>query len=484
MPKPDAPPSPPQPPGGEPTHRCPECGGDVSFRHDNGPLAMPGARIRRWVFFAILLAVYLIALGLGAQWEHQVIALPPVSDRDLPEMQVFNGRPDAQSITLEEVQAALRGDAALLAESVGLLSQALAPWPIRDQTFEPLSIRLELHALDLKETKQVRYELLGLIAYVRTENEFINIYNRTLAERDRSSTFRSRTTWWPLLGYSVHTPTHKSSTRYALYYRRILALIILIVFVVRLVTMVLRHKEISRSQRRRSGAAIAMTLAVLATLAVIANINERTSTTSIPTTRDPAAIGRWFDVDLIRKKLKDTDSTPDLIRAMLPQNEHGENQPFAVVVGRQFEPFPTSVFLPQRTRSVRASLQLPLYGWIFGYSEKDYVKIRPDAYLEQLRDHNWWKSLLDDGVIKYKREEPRQQFEFKISVIPLILLAASVWILWRTASLGQIALLSFFQRKRVKRNQCIFCAYPLSAEALSARNAALRAPTSAPRLRE
>lgn len=471
MPKPDAHPRPPQPPGEEPAHRCPECGGDVCVRHDDDPLAMPGARIRRWIFFVILLVAYSVALGFGTQWEHRVNNLPPISDDDLPGMRVFNGHPDAQSITLEEIQAALSGDAALVSETVGLLSEALDPWPIRDQTFEPLSIRLELHALDLKETKQVRYKFLGPLVYIMTQHDFKNIHNRTLAERGMNSNPRSQMTWWPSLGYNTHSMTHKTSTYYRFYYRRSIAIILLILFITQIALTAHRHKKTSRNRRRFIGASIAMTLAVLATLAAVVNINERISTTSIPTNRDPAAIGQWFNADLVREKLKDTISSPELIRTMLPKTEHGEDQEFAVIVGRQFEPIPTSVFLPQRTRTLRASLQLPIYGWLLGYREQDYVKIRSKEYLDQIRDRNWWKSLLDDGMIKYNRESPKQHFELKINVMPIILLAASAWIVWRITSLGQIALLSILQRKRVKRNQCIFCAYPLSPEALTARNA-------------
>lgn len=106
MPKPDAHPSPPQPPSGEPAHHCPECGGDVCVTRELIRRCTHPTYLIPVIFWALTLC---IVLAITSPWGNEWMGKTGIWTNESPIGRELNGTPNKPPLQLSVVRAAATG---------------------------------------------------------------------------------------------------------------------------------------------------------------------------------------------------------------------------------------------------------------------------------------------------------------------------------------------------------------------------------------
>ena len=80
------------------------------------------------------------------------------------------------------------------------------------------------------------------------------------------------------------------------------------------------------------------------------------------------------------------------------------------------------------------------------------------------------RSLHYEGALVYIWGPPRSVSFVRIKIVHLALIGMTLYLFWVSLQLISLLIFKGVQRRRVRRDQCIFCAYPLTSEARIARN--------------
>lgn len=118
------------------------------------------------------------------------------------------------------------------------------------------------------------------------------------------------------------------------------------------------------------------------------------------------------------------------------------------------------------TNFVEISYQFPLFWWgrasvspAFAYRdlpERPRLEVLPD--------------LLNEGTVTLQWGPPRESSFLVVNIVNIALVVVSLYWVWAGLHWGSRRILRRVQRCRVRQEQCIFCAYPLTSEARIARN--------------
>lgn len=101
-----------------------------------------------------------------------------------------------------------------------------------------------------------------------------------------------------------------------------------------------------------------------------------------------------------------------------------------------------------------------------------------EVALEDLpKTDDWYPlhSLRDQGTVAIRWGSPRRPKYVFVNIVNIALVVVSLFWVWAGLHWASRRILGCVQRRRVRRDQCIFCAYPLTSEARIARNP-LQAP--------
>jgi len=81
----------------------------------------------------------------------------------------------------------------------------------------------------------------------------------------------------------------------------------------------------------------------------------------------------------------------------------------------------------------------------------------------------FWRGIQASGTAVIQWGEPEDQWRVRIGLFRLVSIGVLFWLIWRMFHWGSIVAFRRIQHHRVLRNECIFCAYPLTADAVNAR---------------
>ena len=453
------------------TLRCPECGGDTSVCRSK-PTKSHERAVRipfiLWILF-VLLVVALVSpwaqVRLGQPWAIYGSTIPsnpqPSISAPMPVVTASGiiDEPEASAEVLDDAYQAMR--------------KHLGPW------WSGLQVRLVF--VDPSGTIQDSHTR-GLIGNWYSVSATTMTSNSALIPADHAGLDYPA----EALIEDQYPPPYYNQSRWELQYQttrlngaqsywrqinafNILGSIMILWVLIRITNWFLKRRGLRHMRRRKT---VLLTHFASATLLVLLGwrlqANDHLIAFSGMNRVAPIAssTGEWMDGEQWIELIKDPHAGERMVEMMGPV---ASQAPTNHVLGYQYKRNVSTEFR-QYTSDVFGYLPLISYSTQRYYAPDENAVAqpvdRPEGYMDGLKVH-WpptseWLSIslgLKSALIG-------------IVLVPshIVLLGAVLWSLLRYSRMIARQLAYRTQKKRVKQNQCIFCAYPLSPEALAARS--------------
>lgn len=454
------------PPSGEPSYRCPECGGDVCVTRE---------LVRRWthptylipvIFWALTLC---IVLAITSPWGNEWMGKTGIWTNESPIGRELNGTPNKPPLQLSVVRAAADGDLEAQRETIGLIRSRL-DWygpiePDEKLVFIATGLAGIIH-------RQFRYGY-GADWFTYWSNTTVD----NMSDPDHSD---MRNDSLSETSFRLYPPEYMrieqddSRTVYQTFSMLgALTFLSVCMIVIFMTEHALRIFGFSFNRRSKK-----IVLAILLLGAVSLSIVYPSDTSTFYSgTGGVKQRSDLLDRDELLAYLSDTNSQRSLVDLIADSFESVQETDSHV-----------NLWLESSYSSAisywTASAGLPYQ--LYWFKRKSYFERQSDTAYQRpidppasaiagqrttLNKLSGWELRLGGKKALYS---------VGVSPSTVALLTVAFYWFWKLAHGGGRRWMAMIQRKRVKRNQCIFCAYPLSPEALSARNAALQPTSSAP----
>ncbi|MBO6513911.1 MAG: hypothetical protein JJ974_08110 [Phycisphaerales bacterium] len=109
------------------------------------------------------------------------------------------------------------------------------------------------------------------------------------------------------------------------------------------------------------------------------------------------------------------------------------------------------------------------FAQVLRYEKRSYKDRGVDEQIPEMYQQPLWKSIHGSGNLGFQWGPIDSQKSLRVDLFTIVSIAVLFWFIWRICHWSARAVLRRVQKRRVLRNQCIFCSYPLSAQAVNAR---------------
>ncbi|MGJ8636639.1 MAG: hypothetical protein ACSHX5_07320 [Phycisphaerales bacterium] len=109
------------------------------------------------------------------------------------------------------------------------------------------------------------------------------------------------------------------------------------------------------------------------------------------------------------------------------------------------------------------------FAQVLRYEKRSYKDRGVDEQIPEIYQRSLWQSIHGSGNLGFQWGPIDSQKSLRVDLFTIVSIAVLFWFIWRICHWSARAVLRRVQKRRVLRNQCIFCSYPLTAQALNAR---------------
>ncbi len=462
---------------------CPECGQDVRVLRDTNRSWTHTSRMSASIIWLV------IVLGLVGYWLF-------LGAWDYAQAQIDNRVTLGSEFRLALAPWTLPTDTDFGFLSTGELIHAIDG---DEEALERVKDTLQLAVDDAVSTNQDKYGLLGIkygliepAAYISsyadytlggdwvtmtTSDSILDV--RNLDSMDSNRVFDWEDADWeffPVLAYSKRSSdTTSGSTKN--FVIQVDYLTILGVLSVCVIFVWVFHWTASRAGWNALGKrtirialiAAMFLLCIAVTMLTPQKQISRSSTTSIQSPISPA-----YSLDELGEIAQDSVQTIGWATEILSMYPEDQQEDLMLGQYRVFDQdVDTSVYEMGFERSeILIGNRFDLFTWGRGSFQDEFPQSnlpKPHSIESKLR------SLQYEGALVHIWGPPRSTSFVQIKIVHLALIGMALYLFWGSLQLISLLIFKGVQRRRVRRDQCIFCAYPLTSEARIARNRS-RAP--------
>jgi len=179
--------------------------------------------------------------------------------------------------------------------------------------------------------------------------------------------------------------------------------------------------------------------------------------------QDIALSGAWT-LDYLDSVIADEDKMSLFCKDLLGLIPAGYGEDLLLAQAWDYAPVSRQVIDPSEKTVVlwiRYTLLIGYYGYQFEHVD--------EAREIQQVDGTIWDGLIDYGMLRLRWGPLERQSTLSIGVFSWISIGVVFWMLWTMTHWVSRLVFGRIQKRRVRRNQCIICAYPLTQEATQAR---------------
>lgn len=111
-----------------------------------------------------------------------------------------------------------------------------------------------------------------------------------------------------------------------------------------------------------------------------------------------------------------------------------------------------------------------LWNWsMFRYQKRSYLDVGADEQIPTRYRQSFRKALFEQGSLIFHWGPIESQRTLSVDFFTIVSIGVLFWLIWMISHWSARFILRRVQKRRVLRNQCIFCSYPLTAQAVNAR---------------
>jgi len=458
-----------------PTNRpnCPECGGDVCTLRDTKRRWTHRSRVLprlAWVTLCLGLVGYWVSIG---QWHSQVLANPVSTNASLSlastsvytNLYLYELEDESISISTSELQLAINGDQDALAQVVAKFGES-AHWRPSQQG-QP---GLESVVFGLKETygtfhSSVWYNFGGSLAHYSKNTMVQDLRDPNSIGRNPNQGNWRAGGWelFPRIRYSKLEHNDAMETSYSINLLNLFgvwSMCVVVAWVIRCVCLVCR---ISWVWRKRLGmVTLVLLMIVSGILGIIGkevwempgSIHQPDVAQSVP-----------YSIEVLNGAVQDPFKAKEICQELLdlvPADHEGN------LLLSQFWIYqsPDQKWAQPTTSLVNAAIGR---SFLLSSTRRTYQSIQEGEKIPKGHRFQFWRGFSERGVISFNWGPPEDRREFVFGVFLVVSIGVLSWLIWSVLHWGARVVFRRVQKRRVLLNQCIFCAYPLTAEAVNAR---------------
>jgi len=131
-----------------------------------------------------------------------------------------------------------------------------------------------------------------------------------------------------------------------------------------------------------------------------------------------------------------------------------------------FTPSPVNKWTKPTTDRLHVSIGYQ--GMLVSYEKRVY-QVRDGETIPARHRKPFWDGIRDFGIVAAHWGPIENQKSLSVGLFHLLSIGVLFWLAWRVLHWGARMVLVLVQKRRVMRNQCVYCAYPLTQEATQAR---------------
>lgn len=463
------------------TVSCPECGGDVCVLKQIKQSRSHRSRVIPSVLWLVLVLA-LVALWVwngawtttsqtgnlretvGSEFRTAYVPWEPAEDVD----PVY--------LSSREMHEAIEGDKDALRKVNGTLSTIIDRVDANQRVAGLMGVRFSF--------KEPQAQLDRFTSYGFGGGWFLSGNSRTLTDiRDVDSSDTDAFTDWESRSWGLYPKISysqlKSDTTNGrvlnllvyLHYPTVLGILSLCMIFAWFIQWIGRSVGFKSAEKRFVWSAIVVSLLIFCFIGAL--LNQSTSSKRYTTSSQSTPISSMYSIEELRASMQDAEKTAEWcagVLALLPADQNRD-----LLLGQLWvfdETMPKSSH-EYTAKAVEIAIirEHPLIRW--GHTSYG-VGVAPED-LPKSADWNPLHSLRDQGTIAFRWGSQRQPRYVFVNIVNIALLVVSLYWVWAGLHWGSRRILRRVQRRRVRREQCIFCAYPLTSEARIARNRS-RAP--------
>ena len=321
-------------------------------------------------------------------------------------------------------------------------------------------------------TEDIKYNFGGDWIRWTTSDALLDVRDINSTDPDRSFNWE-RTLWkfFPIFSYwNTRSDTQRGiSTEYQVHVRFLTILGVLSVCVLLVQIFRCIGARMGRKVLEIQPARIAMITVLFFACAAGAFLTPSTSVSRSSTTSYPNLISAVYPIEELRAIAHDPDKAIEWsaeILTMYPDDQQG------VLLLGQFR-----IFDDNADKSTR-EMEYEVYQVGIGYQFNLFIWVRA-TYGQEVAEREFLQHqsrvtrayrLQSVGALTHIWGTLRSKSYIQIRVVHLVLIGVSFYWMWVVFQWGGRLVLGRVQRRRVLRNQCIFCRYPLTEMGITARS--------------
>lgn len=453
----------------ENTVPCPECGGDVCQLRDTKRNWTHRSRMTPRLVWLVLIAAfvgYWIYSGMwmtssrssGFRLQFNTAQASSLS----PEGVAVDS---AQSfLSKQDLHDAIAGDQAMIEKVQRQLQKPIDRNQSIQRMPEIVNVRFGFKEPNGFHINDTQYSLGGQWVSINTSNILADIRNPDSVELNpHIDQFQTRYSWFPIFYYSYTLPGGSPQYSWNINFITILGVVGSCMLLVRFIRWI-GDKGGLRLARMRGFGVIVVTLLLAAMISVVL-WSKDTNTTRHSTVYNDAAISQAYTVESLSEIVNDQEKLIEWcmeVVEIVPADDTRE-----LLLGQIWiykSPVGAGPQVEYKSFSIGYD-HLPMFRW----DSRKYPEEISDQDLPPIPNYRGLRWLKEQGAIPLSWGSPRDHQS--VMVYPFIVLAFILvmhW-LWRILHWISRRILARVQKRRVLRNQCIFCSYPLTAQAVNAR---------------
>lgn len=453
-----------------PRVQCPECGGDTCVLSDlRRKWNHPSRVVPRIIWIVLFLGVmgYWVSQELWSYTSWTNATQMHQQTRNVSSLSPWGGFADQVPVytSTNDLMAAIEGDQTAVVQIRELLQHAV-DHADKDADLPDLeSVRFGLKKLDGSINETVMYRFGGQWV-MRSHTNMIPDVRDPNSEYSQDS-YGVREDWgfFPRISYWFSEIGGHLQRSFVIDYITILGVLGVCMGLAWMICLIGRCCRIGYFRKRLVWGGLVMVLFLVS--AVVALIDVQPQTFRASTAYDDVSLSNKYDLDSIRSITLDEDAVVEWSRdilALVPSDHKTE-----LLVGQLLE-FDSS-FRDSRTLAEHEALSIGLrrFAPIFEWRKTVY----PDEIAEEdlptpFRVH-FFRGIVERGALQSRWGTKRATSFVSLHIVNLALMPAVFYWLWVLLHWTSRRILARVQKRRVLRNQCIFCSYPLTAQAVNAR---------------
>lgn len=448
----------------ENTVHCPECGGDVcEIRSTKRSWTHRSRMIPRLVWI-VLVAAFLGYWIYAGMWttSSRTTGLQPHTQR--PQISNLNpgGYPNDEPrlyVSRKDLQAASRGNEYAVESVRTLLERTISHTDPTGYNQQIERVRFAFKESNGVSTKNTHFWSLGNLFYFDTTNMLSDIRDpNSVAQNIYVTSFQTRFSLFPAFQYGWTESGGSPSYLVFLNILLVIGHLGLIIVLTRIIASIGKRLGLEFFHKHWCLYATGLLLLALTTVAVVLTSDEQTRVYG--SSYNDVAVSDWFSLE----ELRDIES--DLQRLQKWSKEIADKLPATdsreLLVGQIWDQSARNSSNPANYDTVTIGFkQVQIFAW----SRTTYAH----EVLDENPPRNYAQALLKFGTASIVWGPKQRSQGIAIWPMNIFGLLTMMYFLWSILHCMSRRVLAHVQKRRVLRNQCIFCSYPLTAQGVNAR---------------